>query len=83
MRAVIILALLAIVHTIKAATDADVASNPYIQYMNASLLTIYIRKKHLIDREVLEFADEIEQLFSFEEFDYAGIKEVADQSDVL
>ena len=49
--------------------------NPYLKFINSTLVTIYIRKKFLGYGDVLEYASEISDLFNEQGFDFEGIKE--------
>lgn len=51
------------------------ADNPYLSFMNASLLTIYIRRKFLAEVDVLEHAIEISQILQDAQLDFGTVKE--------
>lgn len=53
MRKIVAIALIVIM------VNAVESENPYLAYMNANLLTIYIRRKFLEKQDVLEHAEEI------------------------
>ena len=55
--------------------SGDGNPNPYLAFMNKTMLTIYVRKKFLEDTDVLEHAELISEIFTDEELEFGSIKE--------
>ena len=67
----LVLATVAIAADDPSAKQPEIES-PFMEFLNA-VLTIYVREKFLEDRDVLEYAAEIEQTLAYAGVDYNKI----------
>ena len=48
----------------RASSEQNNVENPYVKFINSTLVKIYVRKKYLGDTDILEHAAEISDLFN-------------------